>query len=259
MKTFLRMSLKSFAPVVLLVTSCSVNRNPARCVDDTTIECICDSDRSGSRTCSSGTFSDCACPSRDETAVSSDTIGGPDAGDSIDANDSSIEAGSRDSGKPSQSPSDAGQTGKAGKDASRAPIEAGSRDSGKPSESPSDAGQPLEPEKTNTDSGTPDTNRDSGEDGSETNPDPSGVYGQCADDTCSGEQECVTVYDGTGTYCSVACEDDEQCPDALDGDAIARCSSLDGMCRLKCESDAECPAGMECFGDDNERYTCVWP
>lgn len=87
-------------------------------------------------------------------------------------------------------------------------------------------------------------------------PRPTEVYGICNGDECSGDQQCTVVFNGTGTYCSIPCDDTEQCPEPTSGTAVKQCSTVDGMCRLDCQS-GDCPEGMECF-EAVIRSTCVW-
>ncbi len=51
-------------------------------------------------------------------------------------------------------------------------------------------------------------------------------------------------------FCAPACS--SPCPDAIDGDAPARCLDIDGesLCVLECDADITCPSGQECVEID---------
>ncbi len=284
-----RAEVAVMAFAVVAAASCSIDRSVFPCEEGRILECMCDGGRAGSVKCVNGRYDECDCPlgtghagsgHDGDGSVISDAYdpmeGIEDGAQPVDQSSSGggqwepteptpdtgqphVDAGAHDTGQPHV---DAGthDTGR-GRDAADrdsgdgaesmpdSSQDAGDRDAGDSAVGVPDGGQDASDKDAGDDASEPDAGPDAG---------PTQVYGKCVQGECSGEQECVTVIDGDGTYCSIECEETQQCPRRPGGTVTRRCSSADNMCRLNCAGDTECPSGMECFSAEG-RYTCVWP
>jgi hypothetical protein len=256
----LELTMKSFGYVLFALIAvfgvfagCTVDRGVECCLDGELEACTCADGKEGSRLCVDGIFEDCVCEA-DDTYVD---VGREDTGSDIeDANSDRV--ANEDSGDTTAI-IDSGQMDDV-TDADESLDAEMSSDADESDAVSTETGVDSDMNENGTDSAQDSGEQDSGKDaatdagkdaGTETT-----VYGQCEQGECSGDQECTTVTNGTGTYCSIECEETEDCPEPTSGTAERRCSTVDGMCRLNCAS-GDCPDGMECFEGDN-RSTCVW-
>lgn len=270
--------------ILIFIVGCSIERSSLTCVEGTVLPCTCATAQVGKRICVNGAYRPCECnnyiaqetnPSTKDGSLDSTSTDNATK-NTVDSSRSQNNAYSADTGSPNSLRNDSGSedpsstssskpTQPTNPDANSADTISAVYDSGKDSGN-IQADVTLEPVDNNiADSSIASTDafniriadseqRDSNDDSLGTE-----VYGQCFFGYCYGEKECVQVFGGFETYCSIPCDDDEACPEVPAGStATPRCSSLDSMCRLTCDSDLQCPLGMECV-TYYRRSTCVWP
>ncbi len=240
--------------VFFTLIGCTVDRSITHCSEGEREACTCEDGTKGFRSCIDGIYEECSC---DADATYVDVGNKKDSSVGEDANGGRTTE--QDNGKDETSKIDSGRndTGLDGTDSLDAEA---SSDAEEDDAVSSDMGVDSDTTETGTDSahdsGEQDSGSDAGSDAGNDAGNTTTVYGQCEQGECSGDQECTVVIGGTGTYCSIECEETEQCPEPTSGTAVKRCSTRDGMCRLNCAS-GDCPDGMECF-QEGMTYTCVF-
>jgi hypothetical protein len=104
--------------------------------------------------------------------------------------------------------------------------------------------------------------------GSSSGGNPDGAYGECdfsdpMNPTCpvAGE-DCNQLMGDGGSWCSIPCQADDDCPDPASGEATRHCSMTFGHCSLDCSDGmggmVTCPDGMDCVLS-GPATRCVWP
>ncbi|MBN1655574.1 MAG: hypothetical protein JXA30_17535 [Deltaproteobacteria bacterium] len=237
MKSFCE-NLIALIAVTIVVSGCKEIPAVDRCLEGAEINCTCDNGKKGRSRCVDGVFEDCDC--QPDTAYED-----VEKNDSRKITDSGDRANKDSNGSGSQF-EDAG----ARIDATEPPD----------AEENSDAAKANMDADTTEDATFPKTEEDSGRDGEEPDmgidSDTTRVYGQCDQDECGDDLECVVLSGGRGSYCSIPCEETEQCPDPVSGTAEKRCSTENGRCRLNC-ANGDCPEAMRCI-QTGLRYTCAY-
>lgn len=253
MKLFVRLVVALFA-ILFAFIGCTVDRSLARCSDGERKTCQCQDGTDSFKRCIDGAFEDCIC---DTDAISFDN--GTAKGDSVDKGAAGDKATEKDNGKGTTSQADSGRVD-AGFDTTTA-LDAESRpDSQQHDVASSEASVDSNIAETGgeavRDSGEPSSGKEAGTDNGTDAGDKTTVYGQCRQGKCSDGQACNDSVDG-GTFCSIPCEEIQDCPEPTSGEAVRRCSPIDGMCRLNC-TNTDCSKDMECVGS-GFRATCVFP
>ncbi len=86
---------------------------------------------------------------------------------------------------------------------------------------------------------------------------------------CPARDDCPRPYDQCFSpgqmgvqWCTHECDNDGECRAPSSGNAIPRCTGMNGLrCALDCSDGAQCPDGMDCvgLGMDGQAMRCAWP
>lgn len=101
--------------------------------------------------------------------------------------------------------------------------------------------------------------------GDATTGDPGGTYPACDQNRmCPEEFPLCEPYDlpgGVGSYCTIPCRNDGDCPGPDNGDSYPACfgfAEKDAACYLDCSFGETCPVGMDCIPAFGGGF-CGWP